>query len=247
VVFLVVIGISFFASQQEQGGGGGGGGGGQTPLSQSDLDAGQFASVVLADTEEVWARQFQQELGRRYEPPTLVLFSGAVRSACGGASAASGPFYCPADRKAYLDTEFFDALERELGAGGDFAAAYVIAHEVGHHVENELGVLERAQRMKAGMDAAGANAVQVKVELMADCLAGVWAQQAQRMFDSLDEGDVDEALNAASRIGDDTLQREAGRAVRPETFQHGTSEQRKTWFARGWNDATIAACDTFGG
>ncbi|SFI24852.1 KPN_02809 family neutral zinc metallopeptidase [Albimonas pacifica] len=245
VVFLVVIGISIFAAQQERSVGPGGAGGSGGALIQADREAGQFASVVLADTEEVWARRFQDELGRRYDPPTLVLFSGSVRSGCGGASAASGPFYCPLDEKAYLDTDFFDALERRLGARGDFAAAYVIAHEVGHHVQNELGMLERAQAMKAGLDEAGANAVQVKVELMADCLAGVWAREAQRMFGSLDEGDVDEALNAASRIGDDTLQREAGRTVRPETFQHGTSADRKAWFATGWNEATIAACDTF--
>ncbi len=238
VVFLVFVGISLFAAQQQEGGSGG-------PLTQADRDAGEFASVVLADTEEVWDRRFQEELGRRYDPPTLVLFSGSVRSGCGGASAASGPFYCPLDEKAYLDTDFFDALERDLGAGGDFAAAYVIAHEVGHHVQHELGVLEQAQRMKAGRDEAGANAVQVQVELMADCLSGVWARDAQRMFDSLDEGDVDEALNAASRIGDDTLQREAGRTVRPESFQHGTSAQRKAAFATGWNEGTLAACNPF--
>lgn len=226
---------------------GSGGSGGGASLSQSDRDRGQFASVVLADTEEVWADVFQRELGRRYATPTLVLFSGSVQSACGGATAAVGPFYCPADRKAYLDTDFFDALDRQLGAGGDFAAAYVIAHEIGHHVENELGVLDRAEAMKRGRPAAEANAVQVRVELMADCLAGMWAQRAQSMFGSLDEGDVDEALNAASRIGDDTLQRQAGRTVRPESFQHGTSAQRKSWFARGWNEGTLEACDTFKG
>ena len=239
VVFLVFVGISIFAAQQQGGSGGGG------PLTQADRDAGDFASVVLADTEEVWARRFQDELGRRYDPPRLVLFSGAVQSGCGGASAASGPFYCPLDETAYLDTDFFEALDRRLGAEGDFAAAYVIAHEVGHHVQHELGVLERAQARKAGLDPAGANAVQVQVELMADCLAGVWARDAQRMFDSLDEGDVEEALNAASRIGDDTLQREAGRTVRPESFQHGTSAQRRAAFAAGWNQASLAACDTF--
>lgn len=244
VIFLIFVGVSLFAGSQYEGGAPTSSSG---PLTQTDRDRGQFASVVLADTEEVWAEAFETELGRRYDPPRLVLFSGAVQSACGGASAASGPFYCPLDETAYLDTDFFDALDRRLGAGGDFAAAYVIAHEVGHHVENELGVLERAQRMKAGLGQAEANAVQVKVELMADCLAGVWAQKAQAKFGSLDEGDVDEALNAASRIGDDTLQREAGRSVRPESFQHGTSQQRRSWFARGWNEGAIAACDTFGG
>ena len=217
--------------------------GGRAPGGARDGQAAEFVSVVLADTEEVWSDLFKRELGGAYEPPTLVLFTGAVRSACGGATSASGPFYCPADEKAYLDTAFFDALSRDLGAQGDFAAAYVIAHEIGHHVQNELGMLAKAVQAKDGRTQGEANAVQVQVELQADCFAGVWAARAQEMFDSLEPGDIDEALNAASRIGDDTLQREAGRTVRPETFQHGTSEQRRNWFARGWNGGTIAACD----
>ncbi|MEC9434882.1 MAG: neutral zinc metallopeptidase [Pseudomonadota bacterium] len=219
--------------------------GGAPRLSEAQREAGEFVSVVLADTEEVWADRFAAELGRDYVPPRLVLFTGAVRSACGGATSAAGPFYCPADQRAYLDTAFFDELSQRLGASGDFAAAYVIAHEIGHHVENLLGVLDRAQQAKAGASPDAANAIQVRVELQADCLAGVWAQRAQEKFGSLDPGDVDEALNAASRIGDDALQRQAGQVVRPETFQHGTSEQRRGWFQRGFEGGTIAACDTF--
>lgn len=234
------------------GGGTGGGGtglapsGGTATLSQTQREAGEFVSVVLADTEEVWAERFRAELGRPYDPPRLVLFTGAVRSACGGATSAAGPFYCPADRRAYLDTAFFDELSQRLGAEGDFAAAYVIAHEIGHHVEHELGVLDRARAAQAeAASPDAANAVQVRVELQADCLAGVWAMRAQERFGSLEPGDVDEALNAAARIGDDALQREAGQVVRPETFQHGTSAQRRAWFQRGFEGGTIASCDSF--
>lgn len=217
-----------------------------TRLSETQKEAGDFVSVVLADTEEVWADRFRAELGEDYVAPKLVLFTGAVRSACGGATSASGPFYCPADRRAYLDTAFFDELSQRLGAAGDFAAAYVIAHEIGHHVENLTGVLDRAQSAKATASPDLANEIQVKVELQADCLAGVWAMRAQERFGSLEPGDVDEALNAATRIGDDALQREAGQVVRPETFQHGTSEQRRAWFQHGFDGGTIASCDTFG-
>ncbi len=236
-LLIVVVMLAFGALSQSgwlEGAGG--------PAAVRDDQAGEFVSVVLADTEEAWADVFQSELGRTYQPPTLVLFTGAVRSACGASSSASGPFYCPADEKAYLDTAFFDELSRELGAQGDFAAAYVIAHEIGHHVQHELGILETAAEEKAALGRAEANAVQVRVELQADCFAGVWAARAQEMFGSLEPGDIEEALNAASRIGDDALQREAGRAVRPETFQHGTSEQRRSWFARGWNEGSVAAC-----
>lgn len=220
--------------------------GADTRLSETQKEAGNFVSVVLADTEEVWADRFRDELGEGYVPPKLVLYTGAVRSACGGATSASGPFYCPADQRAYLDTAFFDELSQRLGAGGDFAAAYVIAHEIGHHVENLTGVLDRAQAAKAVASPDLANQIQVKVELQADCLAGVWAMRAQERFGSLEPGDVDEALNAATRIGDDALQRDAGQVVRPETFQHGTSEERRDWFQHGFDTGTIAACDTFG-
>jgi len=226
-----------------------GGGGvattGQTEVTQADEDAAQFVSVTLADTEEVWTEVFRTQVGEAYTPPTLVLFKGVTQSPCGGASGASGPFYCPADRKAYLDTEFFTTLSRQLGAKGDFAAAYVVAHEVAHHVQNELGILGQANRIRAQSSQSQANAISVRIELQADCLSGIWARYAEARFGSLERGDLDEAMNAARRIGDDTLQRSAGRAPNPHTFTHGTSEQRQRWFARGYNEPQIQSCDTF--
>jgi len=214
-------------------------------LSPEEGEAGRFAAVVLADTEEIWAEVFRDQLGREYRAPTLVLFSGMTRSPCGMASAATGPFYCPADRKAYLDTAFFAVLSRRLGATGDFAQASVIAHEVGHHVQNELGVLSRANEARASLPAAEANAVSVRIELMADCFSGLWARLADARFDTLEPGDLDEAINAAGRIGDDVLQAGAGRAVRPDSFTHGTAEQRQRWFRTGWENPRVEACDTF--
>lgn len=220
---------------------------GQTrELSQDDLDSGQFVSVVLADTEEVWTRVFRDDLSQTYSAPVLVLFSGATQSACGGASAATGPFYCPPERKVYLDTEFFDTMERQLGAGGDFAAAYVVAHEVGHHVQNELGILDEANRRRARVSETESNEISVRIELQADCFSGVWAHDAQATFGSLEPGDIAEAMNAAERIGDDTLQRGAGQRVQPDSFTHGTSDQRQRWFSRGYESGSIAQCDTFG-
>lgn len=218
-------------------------GGGE--VTAEDQERGEFAAVVLAFTEDVWREEFQRQLGREYDPPELVLFAGATETACGFGEAATGPFYCPADERAYLDTDFFVALDQQLGAGGDFAAAYVIAHEVGHHIQNELGILGQVNAAQRGAGPAEANALQVRVELMADCLSGIWARHADDRFGVLERGDLEEALNAAARIGDDTLQREAGRVVRPETFTHGSSEQRQRWFATGFETGSIEACDTF--
>ncbi len=215
-------------------------------ITPADRDAGQFVSVVLADTEEVWAEIFRDQVGEPYNPATLVLFKGATQSPCGGASGASGPFYCPADKKAYLDTDFFVTLERRMGAGGDFAAAYVVAHEIAHHVQNELGILMQANRIRQQSNQADSNAISVRIELQADCFAGLWARYAQARFASLEQGDLQEAVNAAKQIGDDTLQRNAGRRPNPHTFTHGTSAQRQRWFAKGYETATIQACDTFG-
>jgi len=214
-------------------------------LTAEERQAGQFVSVVLADTEEVWADVFATQLKQRYDPPVLVLFSGVTSSPCGGASGATGPFYCPADEKAYLDTAFFATLERQLGAGGDFAAAYVVAHEIAHHVQNEMGVLSQANALRQRVSEADANAISVRIELQADCLSGIWAAQAQKRFGVLERGDLKEALNAARQIGDDTLQRNAGRVPMPHTFTHGTSDQRERWFARGFDSGELETCDTF--
>ena len=219
--------------------------GGQAEITQADEEAAQFVSVTLADTEEVWAEIFASELGRPYDPPKLVLFKGTTRSACGGASAATGPFYCPPEEMAYLDTDFFVTMERRLGAGGDFAAAYVVAHEVAHHVQNELGILGQVNQLRASSGQREANALSVRLELQADCMSGIWARAAEERFGSLEPNDIAEAMNAAAQIGDDTLQRNAGQVVRPHTFTHGTSEQRQRWFARGYQSGNLSACDTF--
>jgi len=208
-------------------------------LTEADQRAGQFVSVVLADTEEVWADIFARQLDARYTEPKLVLFKGATQSGCGGAQAATGPFYCPLDNTAYLDTDFFRVMEERMGASGDFAAAYVIAHEVAHHVQNELGLLQGMRQTREDK-----NRQSVRIELMADCLSGVWAREAGERFGSLEPGDIEEAVNAAKEIGDDELQREAGQRVRPHTFTHGTSEQRQRWFANGYNSGDINQCDT---
>lgn len=221
-------------------------GGGQERITAADEQAGEFVSVVLADTEEVWGEVFRSELGERYDPPTLVLFSGLTQSACGGASAATGPFYCPGDRQIYLDTDFFATMARQLGAGGDFAAAYVVAHEVAHHVQNLFGILGEANGIRRQVSEAQSNAISVRIELQADCYSGVWANHAAERFGSLEPGDIAEAMNAAERIGDDTLQRRGGGVVRPHTFTHGTSEQRQRWFATGYRTGDVRACDTFG-
>ncbi|MFZ5660498.1 MAG: neutral zinc metallopeptidase [Pseudomonadota bacterium] len=206
----------------------------------------QFVSVVLADTEDAWSNIFRQELGRDYQEPTLVLFSGAVQSACGFAQAAVGPFYCPLDHKVYIDLSFYQELKNRFQAPGDFAQAYVIAHEVGHHVQTLLGISEQVQARSRQLGEAGANALSVRQELQADCFAGVWAHQAQRMWQILEPGDVEEALNAASAIGDDRLQQRSQGYVVPESFTHGSSAQRVRWFRRGLESGELGDCDTFG-
>jgi predicted metalloprotease len=223
-----------------------GGGASQTqqgaPVSDSDAQATQFTAQVLATTEDVWGEIFPQQLGREYVPPKLVVFSNVTQSACGGASGATGPFYCPADEKAYIDTQFFDLLAQRMGAGGDFAAAYVIAHEVAHHVQNELGILPKVDALRRQSSTAEANALTVRLELMADCFSGIWAKNVKGL---MERGDLDEALNAARKIGDDHLQRQAGRVPQPHTFTHGTSEQRSSWFQRGFDSGQVGQCDTF--
>ncbi|MGR3549713.1 KPN_02809 family neutral zinc metallopeptidase [Pseudooceanicola sp.] len=211
-------------------------------FSAAEQRAADFTSSVLATTEDVWTQVFPQQVGQDYVPPTLVLFSGQTNSSCGGASAATGPFYCPADQKAYLDTQFFATLSQRLGASGDFAAAYVIAHEVAHHVQNQLGVLGQVDQARRAGSTAEANALTVRLELQADCLSGVWATYVEGL---LEPGDLEEAVNAARQIGDDTLQRNAGRVPQPHTFTHGTSEQRARWFTKGYDAGEIGACDTF--
>ena len=224
---------------------------GSTTSSGSPSDTmGQFVAAVLGSTETVWTDIFAQA-GRTYKPPTLVMFSGATQSGCGFAKSAMGPFYCPLDQKVYLDTSFFQDLEGRLGAcqvGSktcQFSQAYVIGHEIGHHVQNLLGVLPKAQQAQRAMDKAEANSLQVRVELQADCLAGVWANRGQAKWDFIEPGDVDSALQTASAIGDDRLQRRSQGYVVPDAFTHGTSAQRSQWFTTGLKSGTVASCDTF--
>ncbi|OHV84087.1 neutral zinc metallopeptidase [Ensifer sp. LCM 4579] len=204
-----------------------------------------FMATVLAETEDTWHGIFQAN-GEEYQEPRLVLFSGAVQSACGFASAASGPFYCPGDRKVYLDMSFFDELARKFDAAGDFAQAYVLAHEVGHHVQNLIGVLPKFNQMRQRMSEGEANQMSIRVELQADCFAGIWGKYTEQKG-LLESGDLEEALNAATQIGDDTLQKRMQGYVVPESFNHGTSKQRMTWFKRGFDSGRMSACDTFSG
>ncbi len=235
----------------------GGGGGGLVPDNSGQItdnsgqgtgapandEMKQFVSTVLAETEDVWTGIFQAN-GMTYEEPTLLLFSGGVRSACGFTSSAAGPFYCPNDHKVYLDTDFFQQLSQQFGASGDFAEAYVIAHEVGHHVQNLTGILPKFNQMRQSMSEADANHMSMQVELQADCFAGVWGHYtAQKGI--LEQGDLQEALNAAQQIGDDTLQKKMQGYVVPESFNHGTSAQRVTWFKRGFDSGKLSDCDTF--
>jgi predicted metalloprotease len=201
-------------------------------------------STVLADTEDVWTQLFQQG-GATYHPPKLVLFRGATPTACGTGQSAMGPFYCPSDQKVYIDLGFYDTLRTRLGAPGEFAQAYVIAHEVGHHVQDELGITRKVEAARSRMSQTQANAISVRVELQADCFAGLWAKRSQQGKQWLDPGDIESAMNAAAKIGDDALQRSAGRSVVPESFTHGSSAQRQRWFNQGYQGGTVKGCDTF--
>ena len=203
-----------------------------------------FVSTVLASTEDVWTEQFRAA-GGAYRPPGLVLFRGATRTACGMGQSAMGPFYCPGDQKVYIDLGFYETMRTRLGAPGDFAQAYVIAHEVGHHVQNLLGITDKVDGMRGKVSAAQQNALSVRLELQADCFAGVWAHHAQAARQVLEAGDVEEALNAATQIGDDTLQRKSQGTVVPESFTHGTSAQRVNWFQRGLQTGSMQQCNTF--
>ena len=212
--------------------------------SAQEQELAQFASRILAGTEDVWTEIFRQN-GRTYEPPKLVLFSGAVQSGCGGATSSSGPFYCSADRTVYIDLSFFMDMRRQIGADGDFAYAYVIAHEVGHHVQNLLGTLSQAHNQMARSSEAQSNQISVRLELQADFYAGIWGYYDNKMFGSLEDGDIQEALNAASKIGDDYLQKKARGYTVPESFNHGTSAQREKWLKKGLTTGNLSLGDTF--
>lgn len=238
------------SSQQQQ----------QLDPTKADRDQ-RFVSVVLADTEKVWQQIFQDN-NMQYKNPQLVLFNGSVRSGCGAASSATGPFYCPADQRVYLDTTFFQEMRQKLGItgdqqgsgdaqnqgkAGDFAQAYVIAHEVGHHVQHLLGISDKVNEASRNASEAQANNLSVRLELQADCFAGVWANRNQQRVQFLEQGDIEEAINAAEQIGDDRLAHGSGRAAVPDSFTHGTSQQRMTWFSRGLKTGDVNQCDTFGG
>lgn len=214
------------------------------PTSAAEDEQARFVATVLADTEDVWREVFTQG-GSRYIDPKLQLFRGATNTACGQGQAAMGPFYCPADQKVYIDLDFYDTLRSRLGAPGDFAQAYVIAHEVGHHVQNLLGTSAKLDEARGRLSKAQYNAMSVRLELQADCYAGVWAHRADRSKQILEAGDIEEALNAASQIGDDTLQKQSQGTVVPESFTHGSSQQRVSWFKRGFESGDPAQCDTF--
>lgn len=214
------------------------------PAELEDDPAAERVAVVLAYTEEVWEAIFTAS-GQRYQPPALVLFTGSTRSACGQGRAAMGPFYCPADRKAYMDLSFFNDLSRRFGAPGDFAQAYVVAHEVAHHVQNLLGLSAQVRQQRQGASETESNQLSVRQELQADCFAGVWAKRADAMHNILEEGDLEEALNAASAIGDDRLQRQSRGTITPDSFTHGSSAQRVRWFRNGFDSGDPSVCNTF--
>ena len=226
------------------------GGGGEAitrELTLEEQEAAEFVSMVLADTEDTWSRILPQQTGRQYDPPTLVLFSGEVSSACGFASAAVGPFYCPADATIYIDLRFFDDLHQRFGAPGDFAQAYVLAHEVGHHIQALEGVLQQVNAQRSRVSGAEANDLSVRLELMADCLAGVWANQAQEANLILDREDITEGIGAAAAVGDDRIQQRTQGYVVPDSFTHGSSAERVSWFMNGLETGSVEACDSFSG
>ncbi|OYW97751.1 MAG: hypothetical protein B7Z14_16775 [Bosea sp. 32-68-6] len=207
-------------------------------------EMGRFVSAVLAQNEDVWTKLLPQQANRRYEPPRLVIFDRVSTSACGTAQSAMGPFYCPPDKRVYLDLSFFQEMQRKLGGGGDFAYAYVIGHEVGHHIQNLLGILPKANQLKQRASEREANAISVRVELQADCFAGVWAHNIQAMG-RIDAGDIEEAMRTAAAIGDDMLQKASRGQVVPDSFTHGSSAQRQRWFSTGFRTGSMRACDTF--
>lgn len=253
-----VIGVIIYLIYSFLGGGGGdvsqipqmlpGGGGAQTEMTaeekKADDDRAEFVKVVLADTEDVWGKLFS-DMGRTYEAPRLVLFRDAVQSACGNASSASGPFYCPGDQQVYIDLSFYQDMQTKLNAPGDFAMAYVVAHEIGHHIQKLTGTSDKMSQLRQSMSETEYNKYSVKVELQADFYAGVWANHAQQMKSILEPGDIDEALNAANAIGDDRLQKEAQGRVVPDAFTHGTSAQRMYWFKKGFTTGDVKQGDTF--
>lgn len=211
---------------------------------KADDETAAFVATVLADTEEVWGRIFA-EAGYKYKEPKMVLYRGETRSGCGKANSQVGPFYCPADQTVYLDLGFFEELRQKFGASGDFAQAYILAHEVGHHIQNLQGTLEEVERAKHAYGKTDSNKLQVKVELQADCYAGIWTNHAHKLFGMLEPGDIDEAFNAANSIGDDRLQKQATGYVQPDAFTHGSSKQRMTWFKRGIQGGKLSDCQTF--
>ncbi|HNR75612.1 MAG TPA: neutral zinc metallopeptidase, partial [Parvularculaceae bacterium] len=217
---------------------------GSTQISAEDQEAYDFSSVVLAETEKTWTEIFTEN-GAQYQPQVLVVYTGQTQTGCGYGSAAAGPFYCPLDRKVYLDTSFFRELSQRFGASGDFAGAYVIAHEVGHHVQTITGIADDVRQAQSRASQEAQNQLQVMMELQADCYAGLWARHADKYSGFLDDGDIEEGLRAAAAIGDDTLQKNAGRRVTPESFTHGSSEQRVRWFTIGYRQGDVGACDTF--
>lgn len=217
---------------------------GQSQPNKAQSEAADFASVILADTEDTWGKIFS-EAGQRYQPPKLVLYSDRVNSACGMSTSATGPFYCPGDYKVYLDLSFLQELQ-QMGAHGDFAFAYVVAHEVAHHVQNLLGTSSQVRQMQSKSSKSRGNALSVLLELQADCFAGVWANHAHTQRNILEQGDLEEGINAAASVGDDRLLRQAGRSVNPDAFTHGTSKQRMQWFRTGLESGNLRSCDTFG-
>jgi predicted metalloprotease len=216
----------------------------QAPATKPNDDIGRFVSAVLAQNEDVWHQLLPQQMGAQYKPPALVLFSGVSRSACGTAQSAMGPFYCPLDRKVYLDTSFFAEMQRKLGGGGDFAYAYVIGHEVGHHIQNLIGILPKVQQVRERVSERESNALSVRTELQADCFAGVWANAMQAQ-NRLDQGDIEEAMKTASAIGDDKLQKAGQGYAVPDSFTHGSADQRMRWFMTGFKSGNLRSCDTF--
>ena len=249
MLLLIVVGIFFGKDAQQVLSLFVGGSGQQQATTVSSSGSGNdqtasFVRVILAETEDTWAAVFSQ-MGQSYQPPKLIMYEGQVNSACGVGSAASGPFYCPGDYKIYIDLSFLNELKR-MGAPGDFAFAYVIAHEVGHHIQNITGVASKVRKQQSQVSKIQANALSVKLELQADCLAGIWIHQTEKRSAILEEGDIQEGLAAAAAVGDDRLMQQAGRAPRREAFTHGSSEERMTWFRQGMRSGNIQSCNTFG-